>query len=92
MARIPAHGSISTSPAREEPYALLDVASVVRTAPNSTNVRTRSPTICTQPANETERRTLLTGMRYEIAASHSDPRAFFERMVHQYGLKLKPRA
>ena len=45
----------------------------------------------TKPVNQSERRTLLTGMRYEIAASHFDPRAFYESMV-QRGLKLKRRA
>ena len=38
-----------------------------------------------------EARTLLTGMHYEIAATHADPRSFFDRMVRRYGLKLKVR-
>jgi hypothetical protein len=36
-------------------------------------------------------RTLLTGMKYEPAASHSDPRRFFERMIQKYGLVIKSR-
>ena len=83
--------STSSSPSGK-PWVLFDRGEPVLGGTAWHGVRPQTATLHKNTAGENERRTLLTGMHYEIAATHSDPRAFFDRMVHQYGLKLKRRA
>jgi hypothetical protein len=88
MSRI--HSHLSAEPAQAIPCPSVErgvpVARIASVAPIV------SPMRHVNTAQEIARCTLLTGMPYEVAASHSDSRAFFERMVRRYGLKLKPRA